>query len=113
MDVSRAHYKSGQERGIQPRCWYLRGRVPAHPANGARHEPMAMTAAHQRENSRHASGWGELGLRAVVFRPHRVGAVGSFEPADREMAGCDILEVLDEGQVDGSSAECADDRHGL
>ena len=50
---------------------------------------------------------GEAGFYAVVFGAHGIGAVDAFEPADREMAARQVLEMLGESKVEGSPAHCA------
>src|SRR5882724_387881 len=50
---------------------------------------------------------------ALVFFLDTGFAVGSFEPANGEMASGHILEMLDEGVVHGGAAERADDRESL
>jgi len=55
----------------------------------------------------------EPGFESVVFGAHGVGAVDALEPADREMAARQILEMLGESKVEGSPAHGTDDHHGL
>ena len=51
--------------------------------------------------------------QALIFRPHDVLAVGSFEAAHGEMALSDLLKMLDKQVVHGSTAQCTDDRKSL
>src|SRR6266446_8191766 len=57
--------------------------------------------------------WQELGFYSVVLSPHGLCAVDALEPADREMAARQILEMLGESKVEGSPTHGTDDHHGL
>src|SRR5262245_16422482 len=49
----------------------------------------------------------------LIFPMHEVLAIGPLEPANDEVAACDVLEVLDERVIHGGAAQRADHRDGL
>src|SRR5215469_6439702 len=53
------------------------------------------------------------GFEPVVFGAHGVAAIDLLEPAHGEMTARDVLEMLDKGEIDGGSAQSAEDCDGL